>query len=73
LAIRRSYLLPPDRSPEVIACAGDRWTYGVFLAALLHDIGKPATDLEVSLYDRNGRSCGNWNPNAGPMQAARYY
>ena len=73
LAIRRSYLLPPNRPPEVVVCAADRWTYSVFLAALLHDVGKAATDLEVDLYDQSGRPCGRWNPNAGPMQAARYY
>ena len=74
LSIRRSYLLPPNRAPEVVARSADRWTYGVFLAALFHDIGKPATDLEITLYDERGSSLGVWKPAVGPMKdASRYY
>jgi len=74
LCIRRGYLLPPNRAPEVVARESDRWTYGVFMAALFHDVGKPAMDLDVSIYDRAGRSLGRWKPSAGPMNdLARYY
>jgi len=74
LSIRRGYLLPPNTAPEVMARESDRWTFGVFLAALFHDIGKPAMNLEVSTYDKAGRSLGLWTPAAGPMKGVdRYY
>jgi len=74
LALRRGVLLPPGRPPEVVARAADKWTYAVFLAALFHDVGKPATDLDVHLYDLSGASCGAWIPSAGGMRdQCRYY
>jgi len=74
LGIRRGYLLPPNKAPEVMARESDRWTFGVFMAALFHDIGKPAMNLEVSMYDAAGRSLGLWTPGAGPMKDVdRYY
>ena len=32
-----------------------RWTYAVFVAALLHDVGKPVTDVLVTLYTNDPR------------------
>lgn len=40
LNIRQSYLLPEKTAPEDVARKSDRWTYGVFLAGLLHDLGR---------------------------------
>lgn len=38
LTIRQCYLLPENTPPEEIARRSDHWTYGVFLAAVLHDL-----------------------------------
>ena len=42
LNIRQRYLLPEKTAPEDVARKSDRWTYGVFLAAILHDLEKHA-------------------------------
>ncbi|MBK1673752.1 hypothetical protein CKO35_10615 [Ectothiorhodospira shaposhnikovii] len=69
LLIRRGRLLPVGATAERIAQCQDAWTYAVATAALLHDIGKPAVDQQVSLYDGQGRSLGHWEPWIGPMTA----
>jgi integrating conjugative element relaxase (TIGR03760 family) len=67
LLIRRGKLLPVGAEPERIGTVHDLWTYAVFTAAVLHDIGKPAVDQEVVLYDGHGRALGPWDPWCGPM------
>jgi len=67
LLIRRGKLLPVGAEPEQIGKVHDLWTYAVFTAALLHDIGKPAVDQEVMLFDAAGRTLGPWDPWSGPM------
>lgn len=56
LRIRRGHILPPGVTPEEIEHRKDLWTYLVFIAALLHDVGKIITD--VYLEDEKGKS---WN------------
>lgn len=70
LLIRRGKLLPVGAEPERIGKVHDLWTYAVFTAAVLHDIGKPAVDQEVVLYDGHGRALGPWEPWCGPMSQA---
>ncbi|MCB1875790.1 MAG: helicase/relaxase domain-containing protein [Chromatiales bacterium] len=72
LSIRRGKLLPSGAEPEDIAAQADLWTYAVFSACLLHDLGKPATDLHVELFDARCRPVGLWRPWEGPM-SARWY
>jgi len=67
LLIRRGKLLPVGAEPERIGKVHDLWTYAVFTAAVLHDIGKPAVDQEVMLFDAEGRVLGPWDPWSGPM------
>jgi conjugal transfer pilus assembly protein TraI len=67
LALRRGYLLPQGAESERVAREQDLWTYAVFTAALLHDIGKPAVDQRVRLFDRRQRPLGIWDPWRGPM------
>ncbi|MDZ7840998.1 MAG: MobH family relaxase [Gammaproteobacteria bacterium] len=74
LALRRGHLLPHGDEPERLARSQDLWTYAVFTAALLHDIGKPAVDQRVTLFDVRGRALGVWDPWQGPMDnTARSY
>ncbi len=67
LQIRRGYVLPPGAEPERLSHEADAWSYGVFAAALLHDVGKPVVDQEIALYDASGRRLGPWEPSLGPM------
>lgn len=56
LDYRRGQILPRGAAPEVIGAQAHRWTYAVFVAALLYDVGKNRVDaderLAVQLLDR---------------------
>ena len=67
LLVRRGRLLPIGGAPEQVAQQHDIWTYAVAMAALLHDLGKPAVDQKITLYRGNGQRLGIWDPWAGPM------
>ncbi|GAB4360741.1 MAG: MobH family relaxase [Gammaproteobacteria bacterium] len=73
LRLRRSALLPSGAPAEELARLQDVWTYACVTAALLHDIGKPMSDLRVALFDTAGRAQGLWEPLAGPMPAGYSY
>lgn len=45
--LRQNYVLPPNAAPEEQAKQRDAWTATVIYAALIHDIGKITTDIEV--------------------------
>lgn len=49
--VRQSYILPQNAIPEEQAKQRDVWTAVVIYAALLHDIGKCAIDIEIILKD----------------------
>ena len=66
LDYRRGQVLPKGAPPEAIGEEAHRWTYAVFIAALLHDVGKPIADVRVHL--RKGPSeTERWSPLAGSM------
>lgn len=65
LSLRRSQVLPPGVQPEDIQRREHRWTYGVFLAAMIHDLGKTMADLNITLAKDRGE--GTWSPLAGSM------
>jgi len=62
LKLRRSYLLSSQGGAEEIAKKQDLWTYAVFLAALCHDLGKPAVDQHVEVYSRITAEPVYWDP-----------
>ncbi|MGH8627316.1 MAG: MobH family relaxase [Gammaproteobacteria bacterium] len=72
LKLRRGHLLPPGAATEVIDAQADLWSYACFTAVLLHDIGKPAVDQKVELFDKHNSSLGPWDPWAGSMEAYAY-
>ncbi|MGH9650707.1 MAG: MobH family relaxase, partial [Terriglobales bacterium] len=72
LKLRRGHLLPAGAATEVIDAQADLWSYACFTAVLLHDIGKPAMDQKVELFDKHGDELGPWDPWAGPMEAYAY-
>ncbi|MCI0457682.1 MAG: TraI domain-containing protein, partial [Gemmataceae bacterium] len=72
LKLRRGHLLPPGAPTELIDAEADLWSYACFTAVLLHDIGKPAVDQKVDLFDKHGRALGPWDPWSSPMHADAY-
>ena len=69
LRLRNGTLLPSGRSAEEIDAQRDFWTYATILAALLHDVGKPMTDLRIELVDRPGGPPRRWLPVTGDLGA----
>ena len=63
LKLRQSHLLPAGASPEAQAAQAEAWTAGTAYAALLHDIGKIAVDLQVEYEDGTP-----WHPWHGPLR-----
>ncbi|PZP59295.1 MAG: relaxase [Rhizobium sp.] len=63
LKLRQSHLLPIGASPEDQAAQAEAWTAAIAYAALLHDIGKIAVDLQVELADGS-----TWHPWHGPLR-----
>nr|WP_297354241.1 MobH family relaxase [uncultured Caldimonas sp.] len=62
LKLRQSYLLPIGSAPETQAAQGEAWSAAAAYGALLHDIGKIATDLHVEHDDGS-----TWHPWHGPV------
>lgn len=67
LTIRTGYLLPLGAGAEVIAAERDFWTYAVFLAALLHDVGKPVADLKIQWKRGKTSAAVFWSATAGSL------
>lgn len=67
LHFRLGMKLPLGSTPEEQAQYEARWTYAVFLAALFHDIGKPISDLHITLYGPDPDNGQVWNAIAGDM------
>lgn len=65
LALRQGVIMPKGALPEEIGMNQHRWTYAVLIAALLHDIGKPLSDLVITAY-RADRSW-VWAPITGSL------
>ncbi|HAV1239642.1 TPA: DNA-binding domain-containing protein [Salmonella enterica] len=61
--LRQRHLLPAGAAPEDQAREAEAWTAGIIYAALLHDAGKIATDMEITA--NNGQP---WYPWQQPLQ-----
>ena len=65
---RRAQILPRGAAPEVIGAQAHRWTYAVFVAALLRDLAQVSNGMRV--WMQMGASIPRaWSPAAGPMRA----
>lgn len=67
LHFRDAYKLPMGVAPEEQTRLAARYTYAVLVASLLHDIGKPVTDVLVQVHTAAG-SAKPWVPLGGTMQ-----
>lgn len=67
LGFRASYTLPRGVPVEDIGLRQHLWTYGVFVGALLHDIGKPMADLVIQTQNPDGTAGTQWNPLSGSL------
>jgi len=65
---RRGQILPRGEAPEVIGAQTHRWTYAVFVAALLRDVVQVSAGMRVWMEKGTGIPCA-WNPVAGSMRA----
>ncbi len=66
MRIRRNYILPPNTAPEDVIHREIVWVYGVFLCALLHDVGK-VLDMEIELFVGEGKAPLRWTPAHGAI------
>lgn len=71
LVLRAGYVLPRDGGAEVVDAQRDYWTYAIFIGALLHDVGKPLTDLRVEMRLPQSSSPVRWLPLSGSMLESR--
>lgn len=49
---RRGQILPHNAPPEILGALAHRWTYAVFAAALLRDVGEGSSDDRVRIFER---------------------
>lgn len=63
LRARKEYLLPQNADSQLIRDEEHIWTYAVFAAALLHDVGKMLTLTRLTLPDG-----GHWTPHAASLE-----
>lgn len=62
LRLRQSYNLPQYSTPETIYAQEHVWTYSVFAAALLHDVGKTICSTRIQIGDDE-----YWTPYQGSI------
>jgi integrating conjugative element relaxase (TIGR03760 family) len=67
LVLRAGYLLPRNGGAEMVDAQRDYWTYAVFIGALLHDVGKPMTDLRIDMHRATASEPTRWLPMAGSL------
>ena len=69
LTFRAGLEVPANAGTEERKRLEHRWTYAVFVAALLHDVGKPITDVTVLLFNDDPQAGRRWAPLAGTMRS----
>lgn len=62
LRFRKGIILPVGATPEQEMESADLFTYTVFAATLLHDIGAALEIRRIALHDRRGRYLREWDP-----------
>ena len=72
MRIIKNYQLPKGVGPEERTKREHRWRYGVFIAALLHDVGKTLAMCQITLHLKNGDQK-SWSPYMGQMPKTTDY
>jgi len=65
---RRGQILPRGAAPEIIGAQAHRWTYAVFVAALLRDVVRVREGCRVWMK-KGADPPGAWDPALGSMRA----
>jgi hypothetical protein len=68
LAFRRGQYLPRGAAPEDIMRLEHRWTYAVFIAALLYDIDTVLVEIKITIYGPRINPPKAWIPSLGSMR-----
>jgi hypothetical protein len=67
---RRGQILPRGAAPEVIGAQAHRWTYAVFVAALLRDLHRVSVGMRVWMSMELGTGTRSaWSPAAGSIRS----
>jgi integrating conjugative element relaxase (TIGR03760 family) len=69
--LRQGRILPPGADIETQGRTQHLWTVGIYIAALLHDIGKPVSDLRVTLFAESHPAGAPWQALMGSMIEAK--
>ncbi len=69
--LRQGRILPLGADIETQSRGQHLWTAGLYIAALLHDVGKTVTDLRVTLFDEAYPAGRPWQALLGTMREAR--
>jgi integrating conjugative element relaxase (TIGR03760 family) len=69
--LRQGRILPPGADIETQGRTQHLWTVGIYIAALLHDIGKPVSDLRVTLFSDSHPGGASWQALMGSMVEAK--
>ena len=69
--LRQGRILPPGADIETQGRTQHLWTVGIYIAALLHDIGKPVSDLRVTLFSESHPAGAPWQALMGSMIEAK--
>ncbi len=75
LRFRKGVNLPVDGTPEERKTKADLYTYAVFAAALLRDLGPTLSRQTITLYNRKQERLNHWSPFLGDLASepkARY-
>lgn len=72
LRLSSGVILPPEVEPEELLHNAERWRFGVFICALLHDIGKVIGDQETVYKDKSGKFT-HWQAWHGPIPFGSEY
>jgi integrating conjugative element relaxase (TIGR03760 family) len=66
LTLRQGVWLPANRGSEQQSMLSHRWTYAVFIAAMIHEVGKAFCDLRITAINAEHKRW-QWNPLSGPL------
>lgn len=74
LRISASLEMPLHTATEDRKKLAPVWRYGLLVAAILHDVGKPLTNLIVNMYESpESKDPIRWHPDAGDMLSIPQY